>query len=43
MLEEIKKIIINSKEFLREIEGIGLCGSLARGDFSSKSDIDMPD
>ncbi len=36
MLEEIKKLIINSKEFLGEIEGVGLCGSLARGDFSPR-------
>jgi predicted nucleotidyltransferase len=33
MLEEIKKIIIDSKESLRGIEGIGVFGSLTRGDF----------
>jgi len=39
--EEIKKAILASGESFREIEGIGLCGSLARGDFSPKSDIDI--
>jgi predicted nucleotidyltransferase len=39
--EEIKKAILESGESFREIEGIGLCGSLARGDFSPKSDIDI--
>jgi len=41
LLEEIKKIILDSKESLRESEGIGICGLLARGDFSSESDIDI--
>ena len=41
ILEEIKKAILKSGESFKEIEGIGLCGSLARGDFSSKSDIDI--
>lgn len=41
ILEEIKKAIIESGESFKEIEAIGLCGSLARGDFSSKSDIDI--
>lgn len=41
MLEEIKKLIINSKESLGEIERVGLCGSMVRGDFSLKSDIDI--
>lgn len=39
--EEIKRAILESGESFREIEGIGLCGSLARGDFSPKSDIDI--
>lgn len=40
-MEEIRKVILDSKESLGEVEGIGLCGSLVRGDFSPKSDIDI--
>ena len=40
-VDEIKKAIIACGESLNEIEAIGLCGSLTRGDFSSKSDIDI--
>ncbi|NWF93007.1 MAG: nucleotidyltransferase domain-containing protein [Syntrophaceae bacterium] len=41
LLEEVKKTILDSKLSFRDIEAIGVCGSLARGDFSSKSDIDI--
>jgi len=41
IVEEIRKAIIGSNESLKQVEGIGLFGSLARGDFSSKSDIDI--
>jgi predicted nucleotidyltransferase len=41
MLEEIKKAIIESGETFGEVVAIGFCGSLARGDFSAKSDIDI--
>jgi predicted nucleotidyltransferase len=41
MFEEIKRIILESGESLEGIEAIGLCGSIARGDFSQKSDIDI--
>lgn len=41
MFEEIRKTMLDSKELFNEVEGIGLCGSMARGDFTSKSDIDI--
>ena len=41
ILEEIRRAIPESEESFEEIEGIGLRGSLARGDFSLKSDIDF--
>ena len=40
-VDEIKEAVIGCEKLLNEIEAIGLCGSLARGDFSSKSDIDI--
>jgi len=40
-VDEIKKAIIGCGESLNEIEAIGLCGSIVRGDFSPKSDIDL--
>jgi len=41
LFEEVKKIILESGESFSGIEGVGLCGSIARGDFSPKSDIDI--
>jgi predicted nucleotidyltransferase len=41
ILEEIRDFVAHSKEPLTEVVAIGLCGSLARGDFSPKSDIDI--
>lgn len=41
ILEEIKKAILESSEPFNEAEAIGLCGSIGRGDFSEKSDIDV--
>jgi predicted nucleotidyltransferase len=41
MLEEIKRVILESVELFKEVEAIGFCGSLARGDSSLKSDIDI--
>jgi len=40
-VDEIKEAVIGCEKLLNEIEAIGLCGSLARGGFSSKSDIDI--
>lgn len=40
IIEQIKRIIL-CDEALKEVEGLGVFGSLARGDFSPKSDIDI--
>ena len=43
-LEIIKEKIARKKDFLREtygVEEIGICGSVARGDSSANSDIDI--
>ncbi len=37
--EEVRKIALNSRK--REVLAVGLFGSLARGDFNKKSDIDI--
>jgi len=41
VIEKIKKAILESKESFKDIEAIGLFGSLVRGSFSIKSDIDV--
>lgn len=40
-LEDVKRRLLARKEFLDEVEGMGICGSLARGDFRDRSDIDV--
>lgn len=40
-VEEIKKILLSTDDELKGIEAIGLCGSMVRGNFSAKSDIDI--
>lgn len=41
MFEEIKKFFLDHKDLLKEVEAIGLFGSIARGDFTQRSDIDI--
>jgi predicted nucleotidyltransferase len=39
---ELKKIILSKlKDYLRDTEAIGIFGSLARGEFTERSDIDV--
>jgi hypothetical protein len=42
MLESVKQALLSLGDELREAEGVGICGSLARGyDFGETSDIDV--
>jgi predicted nucleotidyltransferase len=40
-ISEVKEAILSLGEKLNEVEAIGIMGSLARGDFDEKSDIDV--
>lgn len=40
-LEAVRMRLLTKIELLKEVEGIGILGSLARGDFGDKSDIDV--
>lgn len=35
------KDILTSEDIIEKVQAIGICGSLARGEFSEKSDIDV--
>lgn len=41
LIEKIKRAVLSLGEKLDESEAIGICGSLARGNFTEKSDIDL--
>ena len=41
ILEDIRQSILSLGKTLEEAEAIGICGSLARGNFHEKSDIDI--
>ena len=40
-IEKVKEALLSLGDKLTEAEAIGICGSLARGDFDDKSDIDI--
>lgn len=40
-LEELKNTFLSAKDILDEVLAIGICGSLARGDYTERSDIDL--
>ena len=40
-LNQVKSDIVSSADLLSEAEGVGICGSLARDEFTEKSDIDI--
>jgi len=40
-IERVKEAILSLGDFVAEAEGIGIFGSLARGDFGPRSDIDI--
>ncbi len=40
-MEKVREAILSLGEELEEAEAIGICGSLARGDFHERSDIDV--
>jgi len=40
-LEEVKRKLLEREDLLRDLEALGVCGSLARGEFSQRSDIDI--
>lgn len=40
-MSEVKETTLSVGEKLKEVGGIGIMGSLARGDFNEKSDIDV--
>ncbi|MFQ6092781.1 MAG: nucleotidyltransferase domain-containing protein [bacterium] len=39
--EDIKKALLSKRNYLEEVLAIGIFGSLARGDFGERSDIDV--
>lgn len=41
LIEKVKKAILSMGEQLGEAEGVGIFGSLARGDLGNRSDIDV--
>lgn len=41
IIKRLRRNILSSKEVLRETEAVGIFGSLARGDFAERSDIDI--
>lgn len=42
LIKKVEEAILSlEEEELKEAEGIGLCGSLVRGDFTDRSDIDI--
>ncbi len=40
-IENVKDALLSLGDKLKEADAIGICGSLARGDFNEKSDIDI--
>ncbi len=40
-IEGVSQAILALGDKLKEAEAIGICGSLVRGDFNDKSDIDI--
>jgi len=40
-LNQVKSDIASAMDLLSGAEGVGICGSLARGEFTEKSDIDI--
>ncbi|MEW6686042.1 MAG: nucleotidyltransferase domain-containing protein [Candidatus Edwardsbacteria bacterium] len=40
-LDKVKGILLSRKDYLKEVEAVGIFGSLARGNFGERSDIDI--